>query len=502
MSEESKASSSPSQTLRALSLRPAMSATVRDFIAEEKQLRQLVKSLGSPLNILFPDSVSANVQSFADTLSRHHLLGRVFFAHKASRADSLVKKLASENVSLDVASLAELKHALACGFDGSRLEATGPKNAEFIALCLLHSVVLNLDSKSELEQAITVRKQLKLQGKTRVLIRLSGFTDAVAVTLNKSSRFGVPLGEVDSVLSLLEENEEFSLLGFSFHLDTTSVQERVMAIEKCLALFDEAINWGFAPQVLNIGGGFRINYLADEHDWSNYVAALKQSILGLDLGSALTWQKNSFGMSVEGGVIRGNFNSYNFFEPSAGAKFLEEVLTQRIASRDDATVAEILSSNMIELWIEPGRAIVDQCGITVARVNAVRQASGGELLVSLNMKRSDLAFLDQEIFVDPVIVYKRHPLANAALVPVFFAGNLCLESDLIYRHATFVQKVPEPGDLVVFINTAGYSMDFSTTNSIMQPPARKVAVMAQAGSFVWVTDEDYSPVWQFYDQEN
>jgi diaminopimelate decarboxylase len=507
MCEESKASSSPPPKLRALSLRPAMSATVRDFIAEQKQLRQLVKSLGSPLNILFPDSVSANVQSFADTLSRHRLLGRVFFAHKTSRSDSVVKKLATEKVSLDVASLAELKHALACGFDGSRLEATGPKNAEFIALCLMHSVVLNLDSKSELEQAITVRRQLKLEGKTRVLIRLSGFADAVAANLSKSSRFGVPLVEVDSVLSILEENEEFSLLGFSFHLDTTSVQERVVAIEKCLALFDEAINRGFAPQVLNIGGGFRINYLADEHDWSNYVAALKQSVLGLglglglDQGSALTWQKNTFGMSVEGGVIRGNFNSYNFFEPSAGAKFLEEVLSQRIATRDDATVAEILSSNMIELWIEPGRAIVDQCGITVARVNSVRQASGGELLVSLNMKRSDLAFLDQEIFVDPVVVYKRPPSANAGSVPVFFAGNLCLEGDLIYRHATFVQKVPEPGDLVVFINTAGYSMDFSTTNSIMQPSARKVAVIAQAGSFVWVADEDYSPVWQFYDQE-
>ena len=56
-------------------------------------------------------------------------------------------------------------------------------------------------------------------------------------------------------------------------------------------------------------------------------------------------------------------------------------------------------------------------------------------------------------------------------VGVYFAGNLCLESDLVYRHMTYLQKMPEPGDLVVFPNSAGYFMDFSASTSIMQPVA-------------------------------
>jgi diaminopimelate decarboxylase len=125
----------------------------------------------------------------------------------------------------------------------------------------------------------------------------------------------------------------------------------------------------------------------------------------------------------------------------------------------------------------------------------VRRASGGEELVSLNMKRSDLAFLDQEMFVDPVVIYGRSSTTSSGnWRKVFFAGNLCLESDLIYRHATFLQKLPEPSDLVAFVNTAAYAMDFSSSQAIMQPSARKVAVATEGKSFTWVLDELYSPV--------
>jgi diaminopimelate decarboxylase len=483
-----------------LHLRPAVHPAVNKFLSNKKQVRELVAALGSPLNVMFPDLLSGNIQPFLDTFSRNQIRGRVFFAHKTTRSDSLIKQLAVEDVAMDVASVNELKHALASGFNGSRLEATGPKNAEFLALCLLHAVVLNIDSIAELRQAIAIRELLHITRPTSVLLRLSGFGEATSASLKKSSRFGTPLADIEEAFTLIENNSGITLLGFSFHLDTTSVQERVVAIESCIALFDEAIDRGFSPQVLNIGGGFRVNYLADEHDWSAYLAAFKQSVL--TGRSPLTWQNNTFGLSVEAGSLKGNFNSYSFYEPAPGAKFLQEILSQRVATRDDATVAEILSSNMIELWVEPGRAIVDQCGVTIARVNSLRKASGGEQLVSLNMKRADLAFLDQEVFVDPLILYKRQPKPSSSSgIPVFFTGNLCLESDLICRHATFLQKLPEEGDLVAFINTAGYSMDFSASNSIMQPPGRKVAVNAQGDGFVWVLDEQFSPVWQFYNQE-
>ncbi|MDR3616498.1 MAG: hypothetical protein P4L53_23260 [Candidatus Obscuribacterales bacterium] len=490
----------PSHASQALLLRPAMHPTVASFLANKKFVNELVNAFGSPLNVMFPQLLAGNIESFTNTFARHQVLGRICFAHKSTRSDSLIKQLAVENVSLDVASVNELKHALGAGFNGKRLEATGPKNVDFLCLCLQHEVVLNIDSLAEIDQIATLAKRLKLDRPARVLVRLSGFGDATTASLRKSSRFGISLSDTDEALQLLAQHKELiTLLGFSFHLDTTSIEERIQAIETCISLFDDALNLGFTPQVLNIGGGFRVNYLAHEEDWSNYVAALKESVLGGR--KPLTWQNTTFGLSVEGRALKGNFNSYNFFEASPGAKFLEEILSQQLPSRDDATVAEVLSSNMIELWIEPGRALLDQCGVTVAKVNSVRKASGGEQLISLNMKRSDIAFLDQEMFVDPVVLYKRKPAKKKpADLPVFFAGNLCLESDLILRHATFLNQIPQSGDLIAFINTAGYAMDFSSSNAIMQPPARKVAVVSRP-RFSFVLDEQFSPLWRDREEE-
>lgn len=502
MSDQNSSSGASGQSQKApLLLRPVVDPAVSAFLNEQSQLRQLVTALGSPLNLLFPGLLKQNIDAYHTVLSKHSLSGRVFFAHKVTMADSLIRQLAVEQVSLDVASLNELRHGLSAGFDGARMEATGPKNAEFLSLCMLHGVTVNVDSVAEIEQLVRLKKLLPAGKKTKLLLRLSGFASSTSQNLVKSSRFGIPLAEVDAAFQLLQEHEkDFSLLGFAFHLDTVTVHERLTAIEKCLDLLEQAVSLGFEPNVLNIGGGFRVNYLQSQQDWSHYASALKESVLGT--GQPLTWQKAGFGMSVDNGKLKGTFNTYGYHEPNPGAKFLDEILNSQLAARQDKTVAAILQSNMIELWIEPGRSLVDQCGVTVARVNSVRKASTGEQLVSLNMKRQDVAFLDQELFVDPVVLYRSPPTGEAPhTVPVFFAGDLCLESDLICRHLTFLQKLPEEGDLVAFVNTAGYYMDFSASQAIMQPVARKVAILKQGDKFSWVADEQFTVAWQFYDSK-
>jgi diaminopimelate decarboxylase len=504
MSDEIKPSSATTsgpEQKKSLLLRPKIHASVARFLADSALPRQLTRALGSPLNVLFPDLLRENLAAYRAVLAKHQVTGRIFFAHKTTLSDSIVRQLAVEQVNLDVASLNELRHGLSCGFDGARIEATGPKSAEFLMLCVLHGVTVNIDSVSELKQLIKIRGLLKTTAPTKVLLRLSGFQTSTLNHLAKSSRFGIPLSEVNEAFDLLQAQAGNLLLsGFAFHLDTVAASERLSAIEKCLELFEQAIERGFEPQVLNIGGGFRVNYLQDQHEWSAYSSALKESVLGT--GQPLTWQKSGFGMHVDGGQLKGSFNTYGYYEQAPGCRFLEEILSSTLPNMADKTVAEVLRSNMIQLWIEPGRSIVDQCGVTIARVNSLRKASTDEQLVCLNMKRQDIAFLDQEVFVDPIILYRNKPQEAAPhKVPVFFAGDLCLESDLIHRHLTFLQQLPEEGDLIAFINTAGYFMDFSACQAIMQPAARKVAVCEQGGEFVWIADEQYNPLWSFYEEQ-
>jgi len=481
-------------------LTPKVHETVGRFLQEKETLFNLVQALGSPLNILFPDLIQANVDQFNSTFKKLSIIGKVFFAHKCNQSDSLIKRLALTEANLDVSSAGELRHALGSGFDGSRLEATGPKNNEFITLAIQQGVTIAVDSISELKKVVAFRPLLKIKKPTKVLLRLSGFEAKHSKFLNKGSRFGIPIKEVEEAFVILEANrKEVSLLGFSFHLDTVSVLERAIAIENCLELFEEALARDFEPRVLDIGGGYKVNYLENEDEWNAYVSALKEAVLGTRPG--MTWHGNAFGMSSDKGKLKGNFNSYSYFDTQTGGDFLVELLSQKFGNLGDATAATILRDNMIELWIEPGRSLVEQTGITIGRVNSVRTSSRGEPIVCLNMKRQDISFLDQEVFVDPIIVKQDSNGATAELksskkgekIGVYFAGNLCLESDLIYRHLTYLDQMPEEGDLVVFVNSAGYFMDFSATTSIMHPIAQKVAVVEKNGKFTWTMDSQYLP---------
>ena len=121
---------------RELLLRPLVHPYIQEFLKGKPQLFSLVKALGSPLNILFPEILNENIASFKTVFEEHSLQGKVFLAHKTNQSSSLVRQLAVEDANLDVSSLKELKHGLASGFEGSRIEATGPKNKQFLALCI------------------------------------------------------------------------------------------------------------------------------------------------------------------------------------------------------------------------------------------------------------------------------------------------------------------------------------------------------------------------------
>lgn len=475
-----------------LPLTAKVSPEITELLSQKRWLSQLTNALGSPLNVVLPESLKRNVEGFNQAFANLKIAGRVFFAHKCNRSDAIVRELATLNASIDVSSVAELGHALASGFSGNRIEATGPKTPEFLALCIQHGVTVSIDSIGELKLLLRLRGSLSPAQPSPILLRLCGFRASHTRFLNKGSRFGISVDDVEIVLDILSESAgDVKFLGYSFHLDTVSVPERMIAIENCIQLFELAVSRGLEPSVLNIGGGYKINYLQNEVDWNAYTSALKEGVLGQR--TSLAWQGNSFGMYVEQGKLRGNFNSYNYFDATTGPQFLVEMLQQPLPESPDTTAAAFLRDNMISLWIEPGRALLDQVGVTIAEVLTTRSSSNGDSLVSLRMKRQDISFLDQEIFVDPVVLYENDPAEKP--VPVFFAGNLCLESDLIYRHLTYLPALPKAGDLVVFVNTAGYFMDFSACEAIMQPVAKKIAVTKGEADFRWFADEKYWPLW-------
>jgi diaminopimelate decarboxylase len=461
-----------------LSLTPRIDDGTQSFLEWVDLARQLVESLGSPLNVVFPERAEANVQAFRDVYGRHRLGGRIYFAHKANRSSALLRALSVTEAGVDVASLGELQHALGAGFTPDRIIATGPKDAKFRWLAARMGVTVNADSIQELAA---------LNNKTRVMVRLSDFpADGVRV-MSRRSRFGVPVEALPDALDVVEKNG-LELVGLSYHLDTIGLSEKAVALEQCLAALDRCRERGHQPRSLDIGGGFGVNYLADGAQWDGYTSELALSVLGKR--PPLTWDGHGYGLRNEAGKVRGTLALYPAYRPLSGAGYLDRRLGT-VPTAYGTELGSLLLDDMYDLDIEPGRALLDQCGLVLSSVAEVRTGGDGDVLVRLAMNARDVSLEEHGVLMDPVLL---GGVPDSGPTGVYLLGNLCLEADLITRRKVFLPRLPRPGDLLAFVNTAGYFMDFSSTRALFQPNARTVAAWESGGRWRWCLDDEYWPV--------
>lgn len=450
-------------------LAPLLADLPAALLDSPAELHGLVAEFGSPVNVVFPDVFTANVDAFRDVLRERGLEHRICYAHKVNRARAFVDAALRAGIDVDIASAGELGQALAAGFPPSRIEATGPKGEAFLQRLLTYAgLTVNVDNPWEL--SLLAQAGLRVP----VLLRMSGG--------RRVSRFGLSPDDFPAAFDLIAAHETLQLRGISFHLDTADPAEKVEALRAALALIEQAYARGLTPRVLDIGGGFRQRYLADSAGFDAYVKELRDGLAGR--GRTMAWGGQTFGYRLErDGSVRGTPVFHRYTGTEAGADLLAELLDQPL---DGQTVAQVLRDNLLELWIEPGKALADHAGLTVATVQFVKRASDGSLLVNLDLSRDDVTPADQEVMLDPVLV-PRTALEKAPC-EVYLAGNLCLERDMISNHLVRLPALPSPGDLLVFANTAAYQMDLSASAALMHPRLPKVVAIRRGGRFHWFRD--------------
>ncbi|MFJ8648603.1 Y4yA family PLP-dependent enzyme [Streptomyces sp. NPDC093546] len=478
-----------------LYLEPRLAPLAAALLEGGAFLHALVDALGSPLNVVLPDQIAENAERFRAVYRRHSLGGRIFFAHKTNRSSALVRRLAATGpgVGVDVASLGELQHALGAGFGPDRIVATGPKDPDFLWLAVLTGVTVNADGAEELDRAAALVRDHGLP-RVRVLLRLSDFDTGTGVRrLSRRSRFGTPAASLARLLDAAERHrDQLDPVGVAYHLDTTSPDEKATALAGCLRAMEELRKRGFGPRVIDIGGGFGVDYLAHADQWERYTTALTDAVMGRR--PPLTWGGHGYGLHAENGTLRGSLGLYPAHREVTGAAYLDELLS-RPAPGLDRPLGTLLLESLHDLYTEPGRALADQCGLSLARVLEVRRTDAGETFVRLAMNAGDVSLEDHGVLMDPILLPRDPtPADTRGPVGVHLMGNLCLEADLITRRTVFLPRLPRPGDLLAFANTAGYCMDFGATRAQQQPVARKVAVhRADDGSWHWCLDEQYWP---------
>ncbi|RZS32266.1 diaminopimelate decarboxylase [Herbihabitans rhizosphaerae] len=411
-------------------------------------LADLANGLGSPLHVLLPEIFEENVRRMRGTVAELGIDAGILFAKKANKADCFVRSSARLGIGIDVASAPELAKALAGGIPGERIGISGPeKDSALHSVALQHGCLVAIDSLSELRRLSESARGMRKPA--RVLLRCR-------VDAQSRSRFGMAAAERNEAVSLCADApESVRLEGFSFHLTGYSTQERAHAANEMIEHCVVARARGLAHcRLVDIGGGLPLRYV-DPATWDGF---LRQDAP----------DHYHMGKSFDG------FYPYGTERPADLA--LRDIMKHPVDA--DETLMSKASRNDIGFLVEPGRALLDQAGFTIFGVQQVddRRESDGYAIVTVHGSSFSLSeqWFNSEYLPDPVLIASE-PVGNREF-HASVAGSTCLESDMLTWRKIGFPRVVEPGDQLVYLNTAGYQMDSNESPFHEMPIPQKVVV--------------------------
>ncbi len=219
--------------------------------ASNIDFQALVAQHGSPLLVLDKATIRQQYNSLHEALPNVTL----HYALKPLPHEVMVNTLNSLGSSFDLATSGEVDLVKACGIDPSKCIHTHPiKTASEIEYALDFGCnIFVYDNLTELN------KFKAYSNKVQLLLRVSFPNPETKVDLSK--KFGcLP----EDVLPLLRKARDMNikLYGLSFHVGSQVPNSRrhVEAINACVDLIKQARAEGIDLQVLDIGGGFPVDY--------------------------------------------------------------------------------------------------------------------------------------------------------------------------------------------------------------------------------------------------
>jgi diaminopimelate decarboxylase len=451
-----------------------------ELCGRPEELADLLERHGSPLNVIHPAELARNAAELQGAAVDAGIDLRIFFARKANKALSLVDEAHRNGLGIDVASERELRQVLDRGVAPADIVVTAAvKPRALLELCVATGATVVIDNDDEL--ALLASLAVSAPVPVPVALRLA----PVLRGGRPPTRFGLAPSEL---LALVDRHwpaaspPRLAITGVHFHLDGYAARERVTALDESIGVVEALRRQGHEPAFIDIGGGIPMSYLEDQAPWLRFWHEQRDALLGLR--EPLTYARHGLGLRVHGDEIIGLPNVYPYFQAPIRGEWLADVLASQISTpAGRQTAADALRSRGLQLRCEPGRSLVDGCGLTAARVEFRKQRRDGTWLIGVAMNRTQCRSTSDDFLVDPLLVSPQAAAGGPARTgPIegYLVGAYCIERELLtWRRLRFPQGVGV-GDIVVFPNTAGYLMHILESSSHQIPLARNI-VLAGGG---------------------
>ncbi|MEM2874880.1 MAG: diaminopimelate decarboxylase [Candidatus Hadarchaeales archaeon] len=411
---------------------------------------ELAERFGTPLYVTDEQRIREKYRRFYRAFSERWPRVKVFYALKANFNTAVVKVLQTEGAGADVSSLSELRIAMRAGIEPKDMVFNGNyKTERELEMCVANGVMINVDNFQELKAVGRIAG--KLGKKARIGFRVNPDvrvdTHPYIATGLRESKFGFDVlsGQAIEAYKAAARMKEVEVLGIHAHigsqlLDTAPFLEEA---EKLMALLVQVKEeTGIWLSHVDFGGGIGIPYRPEDRE----------------------------------------------LQPGEVAERMIGVVRRVVEERNipDLTVC-----------LEPGRYIVGDSTVLLARVGYVKERPGMPTWVSVDAGMNAL--------IRPALygAYHHIELANKISekneVLVNVAGPLCESGDFLGKER-MLQK-PEQGDLAVIFDVGAYGLSMSNQHTAQPRPAMvmvnngKAEVVRERETFEYLTQLDRVPGW-------
>ncbi|MEM2192394.1 MAG: diaminopimelate decarboxylase [Candidatus Hadarchaeales archaeon] len=420
------------------------------LIIGEMDVVDLAEKFGTPLYVMDERRIRENYRRFFQAFSNLWPSVLVCYALKANSNLAVVKVLQTEGAGADVSSENELRIALAAGIPGNKMVFNGNhKTRRELELCVEHGVIVNVDNFQELEllNAIAGKKMKKAKVSFRVNPDVQVPTHPYIATGLRESKFGfdVASGQALDAYRMAARMENVEVVGIHAHigsqiLDPAPFEEEARKLMALVAEIKEKV--GIFLSYVDFGGGIGIPYKPEDRE----------------------------------------------LPPEEVAKRVVEVVRKAVEEKDLARPT---------LIFEPGRYIVGDAGVLLARVGYTKERPGMPTWISIDAGMNAL--------IRPALygAYHHIEVANKISEKNEFeynvAGPLCESGDFLGKNRK-LQKV-EPGDLLAIFDVGAYGLAMSSQHTAQSRPAmvlvngKKAEIVRKRETFEDLTRLDQIPEW-------
>lgn len=383
---------------------------------------ELAKKYGTPVYVIDEAAVRETCRSYVKSFQNHYDgKGMALYASKALSCMELCRIADQEGMGLDVVSGGELYTAQKAGFPMEKIHFHGNnKTDEELEMALRLGVgKIVVDNLFEMDRLNEMA--LKFGVIPRISMRIKPGVDAHTHDFIRTgqidSKFGFALetGEALSAVkhALACENLELTELHCHIGSQIFDIDPFVTAAEIMMDFISE-IKAETAHEIkeLNLGGGFGIKYAEEDTPvaYDNYMKAVSRAVK---------------------------------------AKAAEHALAVPF------------------IFIEPGRSVVGEAGITLYTVGGIKEIPNIRTYVSVDGGMCDN--IRYALYQSKYTVITANKADKPADTVVTVAGKCCESGDLVQENTAIAKA--QPGDIIAVLSTGAYNYSMASNyNRIPKPP--------------------------------